>query len=61
MSAMQRLLNSPDGELLVEELETIWNPFDLRGETDAETNYNVGLRDAYMFIKMLQDGELIHE
>jgi hypothetical protein len=61
MARFKHFLSSPDGEAFVNELELTWDKFDLMGGTPEETAYNVGLRDAFKFIKMLQNGELIHE
>ena len=61
LEAFKRLLNTPDGELLVEELSLTWDQFTLIGETEQMTAYNVGLRDAFKFIQMIQTGALIHE
>tara|TARA_R110002020_G_scaffold170207_2_gene359574 strand:- start:7534 stop:7728 length:195 start_codon:yes stop_codon:yes gene_type:complete len=58
---MQAVLESPDGELLMKELAAMWDTFGLIGNDPQETGYKVGQRDAYKFISMLRDGEMINE
>ena len=57
----KQILNTENGQALVVELETIWDSFGILGETAEGTAYNCGLRDAFKFIKQLQDGDLIHD
>jgi hypothetical protein len=61
LNRIKHLLNTPDGEVLVDELEDAWDQNVLLGSSPERTAYNVGLRDAFKFIRMLQTGELIHE
>jgi hypothetical protein len=55
---MKALLNTPDGKVLVAELEGVWDTFSLLGDTPELTAYAVGQRDAYKFLKDVQTGAL---
>ena len=57
LDILRQLLNTDDGQLLVEELRQVWdNPYkSLIGETPEQTAYNVGKRDAYMTITKLAE------
>ena len=57
LQALQTLLMSDNGKALMIELEVTWDQFVLLGESPEVTAYNVGLRDAYKFLKALQAGE----
>jgi len=61
LRSFEHLLSTPAGEDLVAELAETWDVHKLIGATPEITAYNVGLRDAYKFITMLQTGELIHD
>lgn len=61
LHVIKNLLSTRDGEVLMDELAVVWNPYSLMGDDPQKTAYNVGLRDAYEFLKALQTGELIHE
>jgi hypothetical protein len=54
-------LNTPQGTQLVDELEEAWDVHTLLGGTPEQTAYNVGLRDAYRFVRDLQDGAFLEE
>jgi len=47
------LFTSPVGVKVLEALEEEFNPDVLLGNTDAETNYNVGRRDVVIYIHQL--------
>lgn len=49
----QKLFTSPAGKLVLRDLEDEFNPDVLLGKSDAETNYNVGKRDVYIYITQL--------
>ncbi len=51
------LLRSDDGQLLLEEIEIMWDAYTLIGATPEKTAYNVGLRDAFKHIYSLSTGE----
>jgi hypothetical protein len=53
------VLSSEQGQELVDELEATWDAHKLIGATPEDTAYNVGLRDAFKFIKDIQDGAFI--
>ena len=53
------ILCSEQGQELVDELEATWDAHKLIGATPEDTAYNVGLRDAFKFIKDIQDGAFI--
>lgn len=61
LKEFKQFLNTETGQKLINELATEWDRYQLRGEDTDETIYNIGLRDAYRFLKALQTGELIHE
>ena len=61
LRAVQHLLTTPAGKDLVGELEETWDVHKLIGVTPEMTAYNVGLRDAFKFITMLQSGEMIRD
>lgn len=48
-----RLFNSPDGKKVLQDLKDELDPDELKGATDADTNYNIGKRDAFVYIKQL--------
>lgn len=48
-----KLFTSPAGKLVLKDLEDEFNPDVLLGKDDAETNYNVGKRDVYIYITQL--------
>lgn len=52
------LLEHPSAKVFLKMLEVELCPDSLLGKTDSETNYNLGKRDAYIFIKQLLDFEL---
>lgn len=51
---LQRLLNTPTGNELVDELEGAWSPTMLFDDDPGRLAYNVGLRDAYQFLRDIQ-------
>jgi hypothetical protein len=53
------VLSSEQGQELVTELEATWDAHKLIGATPEATAYNVGLRDAFKFIKDIQEGAFI--
>ena len=55
---IEHLLNTPDGIELMEELALTWDMPTLLGVDTQRTAYHVGLRDAYKFLEMLQNGEI---
>ena len=55
------VLSSEQGQEFVDELRTTWDAHKLIGDTPEDTAYNVGLRDAFKFIKDIQDGVFINE
>jgi hypothetical protein len=61
MQKFEMMLKSDIGQQFVEELETCWDQFNLLGEDPHKTAYNVGLRDAFKFIKDIQNGAFTHE
>lgn len=61
LQGIRECLNTSNGELLVKELEIIWEPDSLMGDNPEETAYNVGLRDAFKFIMQLKTGAFINE
>ena len=56
LETMRECLLTPSGEALVDELEIMWDSYGLMGDSPEQTGHNVGLRDAYKFIKQLQKG-----
>ena len=60
LRSFAHILSTPAGQDLVEELAQTWDVHKLIGTTPEQTAYNVGLRDAFKFISMLQTGELIN-
>jgi hypothetical protein len=48
-----RLFTSPDGKLVLQDLEDELNPDVLIGKTSEDTAYNVGRRDAFVYIQQL--------
>lgn len=48
-----KLFTSPTGELVLLDLEEELNPDVLKGETSEDTAYNVGRRDAFIYIQQL--------
>ena len=58
---IKQCLSTEGGSALLEELEEVWEPDTLMGDNPQDTAYNVGLRDAFKFMKQLQNGEFIHE
>lgn len=59
LGRIQHLLNTPDGELLMDELAEELHPYKLMAETPELTAYNVGKRDVYIFLSALRNGDLI--
>lgn len=59
LSRIQNVLQTPDGEVLMEELRLEWDGLTLLGPDPQKTGYNVGKRDCYKFLEALQSGELI--
>ena len=57
MQLMAKCLNSPDGKLLMQELETLWDRYTLLGETPIDTGHRVGLRDAFKHLQQIADYE----
>jgi hypothetical protein len=57
LAVISRLLNSDDGQLLMDELEAVWNDprRSLMGEDPQSTAYLVGKRDAYMLMETLAE------
>jgi len=60
LEVFKQVLNTQDGKKLMAELETLWDAQWLRGDSEAETNYNVGLRDAFKYLQALQNGDMIN-
>lgn len=48
-----RLFTSPEGELVLHDLEEELNKDVLIGKTSEDTAYNVGRRDAFVYIQQL--------
>jgi len=48
-----KLFTSPEGALVLKDLEDECNPDRLLGKNDGETNYNVGKRDVFIYIQQL--------
>ena len=46
------VLKSSDGQILMRELEAVWNP--ATTTIDDKLQYRVGLRDAYHFLRYLR-------
>ena len=61
VARIKQLLNTQDGKVFVDELEDTWDQFNLMGDTPEDTAYNVGLRDAYKFIRTLQTQDIANE
>lgn len=61
LERIKHLLNSEEGQYLVDELKAAWHKEMLLGGDPQQTAYNCALRDAYEFVKQLQSGEMIHE
>jgi len=61
LELFRQVLNTTDGEKLMEELNEIWNPDILFADSPQELAYKAGLRDAFMLLKSLQSGEYINE
>ncbi len=57
--AFERVLNTDDGQRLIEELSINWDGFTIMGETPQETGHRVGLRDAFKYLIALKNGDLI--
>ena len=57
LEEMSQCLKTASGEILMEDLEILWNPYNLIGGTAEETAYLVGLRDAYKHLKHIQGGK----
>ncbi len=61
LEAIKRLLNTPDGDMLLDELEVEWDSFRLMGDDPYKTAYKVGMRDAFRFLIALKQGDFIDE
>jgi len=61
LNRMKTVLNSPEGEALMQELADMWDANTLLGDSPERTAYNVGLRDAFKFMDMLRNGDFINE
>lgn len=48
-----RLFSTHDGELVLKDLEDEFDADELKGATDADTNYNIGRRDVIVYIRQL--------
>lgn len=59
LKAFERLLGTPDGQMLLDELAANWDGWTLMGESVQETAYKIGLRDAFKYLVSLANGELI--
>ena len=57
LGTIARLLKTPDGEILMEELRIMWDLPTLLGDTPEFTAHNVGQRDAYYYLQWLRDNE----
>lgn len=51
--AAARILNSPDGRVLMDALRTEFVHLDLRGKTTEDTYYNLGSRDVVKYLEQL--------
>lgn len=59
--AAARILNSPDGKVLMEALETEFIPVNIIGKDALETYYSLGQRDVVMYLKQLLNFEEKYE
>ena len=57
LKQMEQCLNTPDGMAVMDDLREAWDAHNLLGPTPQETAYNVGLRDAYQYLKNIQKGD----
>lgn len=48
-----RLFTTHDGEQVLKDLEDEFDSDDLKGATNADTNYNVGRRDVIVYIRQM--------
>lgn len=61
LKRIQHYLATDEGQYIMDELKAEWDPINILGDTPQKTGYNCGLRDAFKFMEMLQNGDLIHE
>lgn len=59
LARMAECLNTPDGQILMAELETMWDGYGLMGVDGIETGWKIGQRDAFKYLKQLSDGDTI--
>ena len=57
LQAMATCLNTPDGKVLMAELEKLWDGYSLLGEGTLSTGHKIGQRDAFKHLKLLSDGD----
>lgn len=59
LRACERALNTPDGKLLMQEIQDTLDPYTLGSDKPTRVVYLAGQRDAYKFIERLASGEYL--
>ena len=56
--AVRHVLTTPSGKELLQIMHDEFDMADLRGDSVEETYYNLGRRDAVIYLEQLRDAEL---
>ena len=57
LEEITEMLNTPTGQLLLDELRVVWNPTQMFDADPATLAYRVGQRDAFTLLEFMAESE----